>query len=308
MTASDGKAPAAHRVVRAALRGHMDAARAAAYRVVCAHPDPEAVHDFRVALRRIRTVTRASRDLYGKRAMAAAEATCRQYGDLTGALRDAEVLADTLAAASLGPPERVAAERWLTEVRSREVVMRERVVARLAGHELEAGFVALEARLGRKPKRITTLADFGAACLARARAAILERLPVTEGQPEQLHRLRVRFKRLRYTAEMLVGFSPALDDDKKGRRMRRAWADTARHARHMQGHLGRLNDAAQARRLLQGAISLPPERRRRLDRGLLELGVDLERTSFAALADLPASVAGPSHRRVAVATATDDAV
>lgn len=289
----------AHEVVSAALRDHVDATRAAAYRVVCGHPDPEAIHDFRVGLRRLRTVSRASRNLYGKRAMRHLEDTCKLFGDATGALRDAEVLADTLSQAELDDPAQAGAVAWLADVRGREEIMRQRAVARICGPELEEAFAALDKRLRRAPKRDLDLYAYAEACLAMARDGVMARLPVPRSHPEHLHRLRIRFKRLRYTAEMLVGFGSALGEGKRARQSREHWAAIAKHASKMQSRLGLLNDAAQARLLLQTATIVPPEQRRSLDRALVALGHRLEEKSLATLEGLPEAVAGPAEARLA---------
>ncbi len=288
----------AHGVVSAALRDHVDTTRAAAYRVVCAYPDPEAIHDFRVGLRRLRTVSRASRGLYGKGAMGQLEATCKVFGDATGALRDAEVLAETLAQAELDVAAQAGAVTWLADVSGREEVMRQRAVARICGPELETAFAALDKRLRRGPKRDLDLYAYADDCLAMAREGVLDRLPVPRSHPEHLHRLRIRFKRLRYTAEMLVGFGSALGEGKRAKKSREAWADVAKQASKMQGCLGLLNDAAQARTQLQTATIIPPDQRRSLDRALVALNAQLEAKSVSTLERLPDSVAGPGEDRL----------
>lgn len=288
----------AHGVVTAALRDHVDATRAAAYRVVCAHHDPEAIHDFRVGLRRLRTVSRASRSLYGKRAMRQLEDTCKVFGDATGALRDAEVLADTLAEADLDGAAQAGAATWLADVRGREEIMRQRAVARICGPELEEAFASLDARLRRGPKRDLDLYAYADDCLAMARDGVLDRLPVPRSHPEHLHRLRIRFKRLRYTAEMLVGFGGTLGDGKRAQKSREHWGAVAKQASKMQGCLGLLNDAAQARVQLQTATIVPPDQRRSLDRALVALNARLEEKSLRTLERLPDAVAGPGKERL----------
>lgn len=288
----------AHGVVSAAFRAHVETTRAAAYRVVCAHPDPEAIHDFRVGLRRLRTVSRASRNLYGKRAMRQLEDTCKAFGDATGALRDAEVLADTLAKAELDDGARAGAATWLTDLQGREEIMRQRAVARICGPELEETFSALAERLRRGPKRDLGLFAYAGEGLAMARDGVVDRLPVPRSHPEHLHRLRIRFKRLRYTAEMLVAFGGALGEGKRARQSREQWGAVAKHASKMQSRLGLFNDAAQARHLLQTATIIPPDQRRSLERSLVALSERLEEKSLTTLEGLPETVAGPAGSRL----------
>lgn len=56
--------------------------------------DPEAVHDFRVAVRRLRSLLRTFRPLFEPEAASALRAELRWLGDTLGELRDAEVLAE----------------------------------------------------------------------------------------------------------------------------------------------------------------------------------------------------------------------
>src|SRR6185369_10590775 len=91
---------AARRVVASAGRG---AAR-----------DAEAIHDYRVALRRLRTALRPARKAYGKKRLRRSEDELRAHARAAGLVRDEEVLHETLARAALLPTWRREADAWLS--------------------------------------------------------------------------------------------------------------------------------------------------------------------------------------------------
>ena len=75
--------------------------------------DPEAIHDFRVALRRLRTVLRPARRLYGKRRLEEIGGELRRFATASGDLRDAEVLRETLAGLDLPDAAQAGLHAWL---------------------------------------------------------------------------------------------------------------------------------------------------------------------------------------------------
>src|SRR4051794_38610615 len=93
--------PLAHEHLGPALHVLVAEARAASLRVEALEPrseaaDPEAIHDFRVAIRRLRSVLRPVRPVYGRRRMRALAEGLKRVADATGTLRDEEVLRETL--------------------------------------------------------------------------------------------------------------------------------------------------------------------------------------------------------------------
>jgi CHAD domain-containing protein len=173
--------------------------------------DPEALHDMRVALRRLRTVLRACRALLGCKRSAPVLAALRAIARASSALRDEEVLAQTLAriAREPGVPAAVAAPlgRWLELRRRHRERLRRRVTALFAREDdggLEAALAALAWLLADGPVRRPRLARFASRALALARRDLRAALPVRAADAAGLHRLRIRFKRLRYTAELLA--------------------------------------------------------------------------------------------------------
>ena len=174
--------------------------------------DPaEAIHDLRVALRRLRTVLRPMRIVYGKRALAVAESRLRAILDLTSELRDEEVLRETLNALSLKEGVREPLERWMEGRARRERGFRNRATRALSGGNttlLDAGVGVcldeLEAKVSQGPKHVCALETFQRGALGRALDDLDERVETSNiDDSESMHRVRIGAKRLRYVAELL---------------------------------------------------------------------------------------------------------
>jgi CHAD domain-containing protein len=197
-------------------------------------PDDEAVHDFRVALRRLRSLLRPARALYGEQRTRAVERELRDVAATTGALRDEEVLRETLSALALAPRTRATVVRWLASREKRERAQRRSVARGLAGpvgERLTRAVEALDALLARPKRELSTgrLARRVLRALARQIGA-LAREPVAD--VVAMHELRIRWKRARYFCELLerVGAPIAL----------------AKPAAQLQKRLGELHDLDEA--------------------------------------------------------------
>jgi CHAD domain-containing protein len=175
--------------------------------------DDEAIHDLRVAIRRLRTMLKLVRRVYGR---FHADAVRRAFTDVqraTGDLRDEEVLEETLDdAAALGHlASDPSYHAWRAARRARERRLRRSVVAHLETGELTRARALLKALLTLpvKPKRDRDLLRFARKSVTRARARVEKRrdAPVEDG--EALHDLRIAYKELRYTAELLSRALPA---------------------------------------------------------------------------------------------------
>jgi CHAD domain-containing protein/CYTH domain-containing protein len=200
--------------------------------------DGEALHDFRVALRRLRTVVRAFRPWLEVSVRRREEKRLKKIARSTNGARDAEV---QLA--------------WLSErvrpLDRRETVgldcLRERLEARMSpGDESRAALLELYSRTSRKlGSRLETYEShlgrsdpngtFGSvlAVLLREQLAVLkERLAAVKdpGDREDAHQARIEAKRLRYLLEPLRG-DPHAD-------VRLA----LRQLKNLQDVLGELND------------------------------------------------------------------
>jgi len=255
----------AHELLSSALRTHIKTVRATMERVLSTAPGrkagagaaaaapatlttgeapgedaEEAVHDFRVGLRRLRTALRTARKLYGKKRLRAISEGLKRYGDVTSALRDEEVLRVTLAELEVAEEVRAAVATWLARRAKQERVRRGDVV-RLV-HDgwvpelptLEECLTRLEKRLDRPKNESLKAADLGQRAIGDAKADIDAMGQVDAGDVTGMHTLRIRFKRLRYTAEL---FAPALGAFAEG---------TAKAAARLQSKLGDLHDLDQA--------------------------------------------------------------
>ncbi|UQA62478.1 CHAD domain-containing protein [Polyangium aurulentum] len=211
--------------------------------------DKEAVHDFRVSLRRLRTLLGVARAVWGKKRLARFRDELRCYARATGVLRDEEVLVETLGGIDLPESARGAVNAWL-EARAPEARARrsEAVVLLREGppRRVKAGEHGKRVRLlDRSLERLGERLQFSRAHEVPADALGLEAIAKTArdvlslaaSDPEDaaaMHALRIRFKRMRYTAEL---FADLLGDE---------IAELAKHAAKMQKRLGELHDLDEA--------------------------------------------------------------
>jgi CHAD domain-containing protein len=173
--------------------------------------DAEALHDFRVALRRLRSTLRAWRPLLGRPVRGRLRRRLRALADATGAARDAEVqLASVraLAAHSGQPGGRGAA--WLA-ARAEGVLAGGHADAR---REARRRFRRLEPKLRRALFR-ETAGENGGPAFAQAAAVLMREqadglaaaLARVRSRSHEVaaHRARIEAKRLRYLLEPLQG-------------------------------------------------------------------------------------------------------
>ncbi|WP_437953880.1 CHAD domain-containing protein [Sorangium sp. So ce296] len=294
------------------LLTHIESVRADARRVVAtsahgAEPDEEAVHDFRVSLRRLRTLLKPARRIYGKKRIRPIADGLREFARATGTLRDEEVLRETLTALELGEAPRAAVAAWVAQRSRREHEARAHIVELLrrdhpgdkgapradgpagdaeepradappageadepragtpvavgeadeprAGAPVVGERLRLEPYLARLERRISRkrAKKRGAEALARRaiRDALQDVRALAASDPSDgaaMHALRIRFKRLRYSAET---FSPLF-----GERAER----TAKSASRLQRRLGQLHDVDEALAQMTRAEELSPDDR-----------------------------------------------
>lgn len=238
--------------------------------------DPEAIHQMRVALRRLRSAFRVFRPVLGP---APATALAEELGWLAGALgpaRDWDVFLHEVVPPAFGPPGR---EPRLDAIRDQAAVARAQAgaVARAAVADpratrlaLELGrFAALQAwQSGGDEEALAGPAqDFAGALLERLHKRVRKAgRHIGELDAEALHGLRIKIKRLRYAIE----FFGSLYSAKAVKRLLAA-------ASALQDELGRLNDLVVARRLV-GSLGRA-DARRAFAEGVLvgALAGDLER-------------------------------
>jgi CHAD domain-containing protein len=210
--------------------------------------DAEALHDFRVALRRLRSALRAFGPLLGEAGREVHRERLRDVQQRTGPARDAEVLARWLEGArgELAAPYRGALD-WLLDRAER----RRRRAAEEAAREALPRFQRRAGRLERELAVRPAGGRAGPATFAAALVGILR--PQTRalrdavlavagpGDAAGIHGARIEAKRLRYVLEPLrgagVGAEAAVD-----------------LLRQLQDHLGDWHDAHAAEASLDGAL------------------------------------------------------
>jgi CHAD domain-containing protein len=244
----------ATRSVRMIAQGYLDAAAEAARRLDESN-DGEALHDFRVALRRLRTTLRAYR---GELRQSLRPRVYRRLGDIadeTNRVRDADVALAWLLPLSpaLSARERVGL-RWLIErIETRRT---KRIEGDLA--EARRSFRGAERRLrsglaiddAGPDRSFATVARGAVVAQARELDEILAAVRAPDG-PE-VHRARIAAKRLRYLLEPLTQAVPA------------TVAVVAR-LRALQDRLGAQHDAQELERAVRrGVESVAAERAIRL--------------------------------------------
>lgn len=212
---------------------------------VRARSDAEAIHDMRVALRRLRVVLRIARPVFGRFYCDAIRGSFARVQRASGALRDEEVLRETLTSLALGDPE---LDGWLARRARREQALRVLVERRLRAGDVRRALRVLHALLALpvRPDRRRPVAAFAHKAASRARQRVERRRDASADDPAALHALRIAFKRLRYTTEV---FAEALPIDV---------AALAEPAARFQKHLGEIHDLDVARAVITRTRGLSP--------------------------------------------------
>ena len=246
--------------------------------------DDEAIHDMRVGIRRVRTILKLARPVYGRFHGDAVRQSFAEIQRATGTLRDEEVLEELFGKLEVSDAIFI---RWRTARKARERALRRVVLARLREGDLERASKLLIAlvTLPVKPSRDADLAKFARRCVERARRQVEAQRDVPVDDSVGLHELRIAYKHLRYAAEILADALPA------------DLAAMAKPASLFQKRLGEIHDADVAILSATRARGLPPVTRGRVLRALGELrqknvGKYLEATRAGVTAPTPGS-AGP---------------
>lgn len=173
----------------------------AAPRVVLKQDDDEGVHDLRVAIRRLRTLLKMSRELFGRWHTDVVRTAFKIVMAATGELRDEEVLEETLdgAATADGFAE------WLQGRKVRERKLRQNVITRIERGDLERARLMLKALLvfPVEPTRNVELSKFARKTVERARRKVEDKRDVEVTNVVGMHDLRIAYKELRYSIELL---------------------------------------------------------------------------------------------------------
>jgi CHAD domain-containing protein len=206
-TAQARRGPSAGRLLANKLRA-VDTELGSAIPRVVGGGDPEAIHDLRVAIRRLRTLLKLSRPVFGRFHADAVRAAFTAVHRATGALRDEEVLDETLEEVACDAAPFAA---WKARRRARERHLRRGVVARIKAGELKRARKLLAAlvTLPVRPSRDRAAAKLARRAINRARREVESRRDAPTSDSVALHDLRIAYKELRYTAELLDAALPA---------------------------------------------------------------------------------------------------
>lgn len=208
--------------------------------------DPDAAHQLRIGLRRLRSALRAFRPLHHTPALQQLEASARAMAQVVGDLRDADVLIEEIyapvAGTMTGDPGLPGVREALLAHRAR---LRETVRAALRGRQ----WSVLQLYLALWPRTIEDseglsrpVAKFARLAVRRQWRKVAERGErLDDLSAEQRHEMRKALKGLRYMVEFFASLHPE--------RKTRAFV---REIRDLQEVFGYLNDVVAATRL--GAI------------------------------------------------------
>jgi CHAD domain-containing protein len=166
--------------------------------------DSEDLHDMRAAVRRLRAILGAVRDMFEPEWLDGLRSELDWLSTVLGGLRDLDVLCEYLRKelASLKPAARVVGDNLLDLVDAQRVPAQHRILAALDGER----YVKLLARLEKavhRPKVVATdisLPAVAASQFKKLRKAVkaLRKDP----DDDDLHAVRLRVKRARYAAEL----------------------------------------------------------------------------------------------------------
>ena len=214
--------------------------------------DPECLHDFRVAVRRARSLLREMKDVFPASVTRRLRADLGWLGQRTGPLRDLDVHLMEFGAVAgdggaSGRNEAVAALRaHLETLRKRELLALCRTLRSARYRRLRAALgKLLQSEPPARPRSANALVPVGV--LSAARILRVHRRTLAEGRaitgdspPEALHDLRKTCKRLRYLLEFFRDVHPAKPVERTIARLKR-----------LQDNLGTYQDAQVQRAVLQ---------------------------------------------------------
>jgi CHAD domain-containing protein len=170
---------------------------------VRAAPDPDAIHDLRVAIRRCRSVAAVLQEVDPDPAWPELRRLGKKLFRQLGELRDVQVLADWVQ--QLSGTEDPVGQRLQAEFGAKEKTLRE-AAAKAAGKFDGKSWKRLEHTVSRRV-RLVALDGMAAECLAIERleaARELHSKAFRSEKPEAWHALRIGVKRFRYTVESLL--------------------------------------------------------------------------------------------------------
>jgi triphosphatase len=208
--------------------------------------DPEGPHQLRVALRRLRVVTRVFEPVMRRDAREAVRTEAQKIGSIVSELRDADVMiGEIIGPEARAQPSLIAAlDGWRQEVRGRVRARLSAVRADAFALKLSIAAATLDWRKkghGARGVRSAELTDaFVNRSWARAASAIGL---LHEQAPAQVHELRKSVKALRYASEFGAGL--AREDHRK----------LAAALKRVQDALGYVNDVHMLKRFAPALVA-----------------------------------------------------
>lgn len=193
-----------------------------AARVAESH-DPDALHDLRVATRRLRAALELAAEVSGRKKAMRLRRELRRLGRALGEMREADVNAAMLREETLArpPSQETAREALLAAVIAEARRLREQVLKRLKKVDIpglvrEIRSYADSLRESRPGE--VSIAGFGRPAIEQRRLPVLAagETSARKPTPQNLHLLRIAAKKFRYTVELL---SPAFEP-RRGARIR----------------------------------------------------------------------------------------
>ncbi len=221
--------------------------------------DIEDLHQMRVSVRRMRAALRSARPLLDPTWADGLRAELGWLGRALGPTRDLDVMLARFRdeTADLPTAERAAAERLLADLEEQRVATRRAMLQALASTRYNALLERLADTVRLPlPTRSATEAQPGLVDLVRAEFRKLRRAVRRAGpQPadEVLHDLRIRVKRLRYTAELMEPSMPR----PTARSVRALIKATTRFQEVLGDHQDACVAARRVAELLDGLVELP---------------------------------------------------
>jgi CHAD domain-containing protein len=209
-------------------------------------PDPDTVHDLRVAIRRCRSLAAVMEEIDPDPAWPEMRKVARKLFRGLGALRDAQVLEEWIG--KLGPDNDLVGAQILASLESDEK-QRSDDASRVAAKFDEKEWSSLEQKL-RKRVRLIPVGGLAAECLALERfeeAKELHSRALRTEKSKPWHGLRIGIKRFRYTLESLLPEHYA------------AWSENLKRLQDILGEVHDLDVLSET--LSKTRVSLPSESR-----------------------------------------------
>ena len=183
-------------------------------RAVLRGDDAEAVHDMRVALRRLRVALSTFRDCYPKKRLREVRRATRRIGRMLGAVRDADVHLAALQAAlaAAGPCERTGLAHAIEAL----AAQRADALAAFADESTQFDGAGLAGLITSEESRTDeALRGTAPRILAKRLQRLLDRAgaALESGHAAALHAMRIEGKHLRYNLEFFRGaLAPSADE------------------------------------------------------------------------------------------------